>query len=151
MTSAASSRAFRLVIEPVNTDAYGVRLEETNGNSSKPPHVVAQIRSRDLAAVTDAVHQAVRESRHPRTILSSGRRKPVPLDEPAGVRLALALLAAGPSIKSSRRDAILSGIAAMSAEETYYWYAKATGPAATRATRALRILLADDGRTGLTA
>ena len=40
-----------------------------------------------------------------------------------------------------------SGIAAMSTEEAYYWYAKATQPAhGPRALRALRLLLSDDER-----
>jgi len=38
----------------------------------------------------------------------------------------------------------------MSVEETFYWYAKSVGPDASRARRALRILLADD-KTGGTA
>lgn len=40
----------------------------------------------------------------------------------------------------------------MSEEEAYYWYAKTTRPdSGARALRALRILLADDGRSGITA
>lgn len=147
----SASRSFRLVIEPLDTDNYGVRLETTNGDGAAPPIVVARVRPPTLSAVADAVHQAVRESRQPRTVLSAGRRKPIPIDEPAGVRLGLALLAAEPLAKPSRRNAILSGVAAMSTEETYYWYAKTTGSIAPRARRALRILLADDGRTGLTS
>jgi len=40
----------------------------------------------------------------------------------------------------------------MSDEEAYYWYAKTTrSESGNRAIRALRILLADDGRSGITA
>jgi hypothetical protein len=76
----------------------------------------------------------------------------VVLAEPAGVRLALAINAAAPLNRPSRRQSVLEGISAMSEEEAYYWYAKTTRPeSGTRALRALRILLADDGRTGVTA
>jgi hypothetical protein len=40
----------------------------------------------------------------------------------------------------------------MSDEEAYYWYAKTTRKnSGRRALRALRILLADDNRTGITS
>jgi len=145
------TRAFSLTVEPTLTDDYGVRLEVATGNPDHPWQTIAHVPPANLAGVADPLQQALRESRQPRTVLSASRRKSIPLDEPAGVRLALALLAAEPVNKHSRRNAILSGIVAMSTEEAYYWYAKATGPHANRARRALRILLADDGRTGLTS
>jgi hypothetical protein len=111
---------------------------------------IITLRPSDVEGVTDALQLAVKESKQARTVLSSGRRKPIILDESAGVRLALTLIAAEPITKRSRREAILGGVAAMSSEETYYWFAKVTGSAAARARRALRILLADDGRTGIT-
>lgn len=145
-------RGFRLVVEPgATTDGYWLRLEETNGSPATPPKVLARHRPCGAPDVADTVLAALRESRHPRTSLSAGRRTPLALAEPAGVRLALALLAVEPVTKGRRRRAILSGVGAMSAEEAYYWYARATGPAASRGRRALRILLADDGRTGITS
>ena len=144
------TRGFRLIIEPADTDSYGLRLEQTNGSSATPPVPIATLRPSDVEGVTDALQLAVKESKQPRTALSAGRRKPIILDESAGVRLALTLIAAEPIAKRSRREAILGGVAAMSSEETYYWFAKVTGSAAARARRALRILLADDGRTGIT-
>ena len=144
------TRGFRLVVEPVDTDSYGLRLEQTNGNLAAPPLPIATVRASEVEGVAEAVHHAVKESMQARTALSAGRRKPIVLDESAGVRLALALIATEPIAKRSRREAILAGVAGMSSEETYYWFAKVTGPAASRARRALRILLADDGRTGIT-
>lgn len=146
----APTRGFRLIVEPVDTDLYGLRLEQTNGSSVSPPVSIITLRPSDVEGVTDALQLAVKESKQARTVLSSGRRKPIILDESAGVRLALTLIAAEPITKRSRREAILGGVAAMSSEETYYWFAKVTGSAAARARRALRILLADDGRTGIT-
>jgi hypothetical protein len=41
--------------------------------------------------------------------------------------------------------ASIEDIQAMTSEEAYYWYAKCTGgPAAERAQKALRVLLADE-------
>lgn len=151
ITEFTKVRGFRLIVEPESTDDYGLRLEETNGSAATPPKLIAHLRANEVQSVADVVLQALRESHQPRTSLSAGRRKPIPLAEPAGVRLALALVAVEPIAKSSRRYAILSGIAAMSPEEAYYWFARATGPIAQRARRALRILLADDGRTGITS
>jgi hypothetical protein len=148
--AAAHSRGFRLIVEPTDTDLYGLRLEQTNGSMATPPVPIAAIRANDVEGLVDALQFAIKESKQPRTVLSAGRRKPIILDESAGVRLALTLIAAEPITKRSRREAILGGVAAMSSEETYYWFAKVTGSASARARRALRILLADDGRTGIT-
>jgi hypothetical protein len=151
MTHHSKIRGFRLVVEPASADSYGLRLEEMNGTAVTPPKLISQVRPNEVPDVADILQQALRESHQARTALSSGRRKPIPLGEAAGVRLALALIAIEPVAKASRRSAILSGIAAMSTEEAYYWFARTTGPIAPRARRALRILLADDGRTGLTS
>ena len=94
-----------------------------------PPAPIATLRPNDVEGVADALQLAVKESKQPRTVLSAGRRKPIILDESAGVRLALTLIAAEPITKRSRREAILGGVAAMSSEETYYWFAKVTGSA----------------------
>jgi hypothetical protein len=151
ITEHSKIRGFRIIVESVSIDDYGIRLEETNGSAKTTPKHLASLRPEEVADVSDVLQQALRESHQPRTSLSSGRRKPITLEEPAGVRLALALIAVEPIKKYSRRHAILSGIVAMSTEEAYYWFARATGPIAPRARRALRILLADDGRTGITS
>jgi hypothetical protein len=47
--------------------------------------------------------------------------------------------------KVDRMDVIAQGIRAMTSEEAYCWYSKCTsGPAAARAQRALRLLLAEE-------
>lgn len=146
-----SMRGFRLHIEPLDTERYGLRLEETNGH---PHHATdaAVIQPDQLESLLPAVRIALRESGHQPTVVAPNRRAPVILDEAAGVRLALAATAAAPLKKSVRRHSVLEGVASMSDEEAYYWYAKTTHPGSgPRALRALRILLADDGRTGLTA
>jgi hypothetical protein len=66
------------------------------------------------------------------------------LDESAGVRLALVLVATAPVSKHGRVDAMAAAVADMSTEEAYYWYAKCMGSQASRARRALRLLLAEE-------
>ena len=90
-------------------------------------------------AVLDSVLAALRESRIARTAVSAQRRKPLALAESAGVRLALVLLATAPVSKRERIAAIQAGVAGMSTEEAYYWYAKCSGTEAARGRRALRL------------
>jgi hypothetical protein len=75
----------------------------------------------------------------------------VRLTEAAGARLALLLWALDPVQKPSRAALIQAGIAAMSDEEVYYWYAKSEGnlppggqQQRNNALKALRILLAGE-------
>lgn len=149
--TATPNRGFRLTVEPADTDTYGLKLEETNG---RPEHttLAARLSPDRLPPFLQPLRIALRESGHPQTIVGPSRRAPVVLAEPAGVRLALAIKAAGPLSRPSRRQAVLEGVSSMSEEEAYYWYAKTTRPdSGARALRALRILLADDGRSGITA
>lgn len=144
-------RGFRLVVERVGTDTYGLALEETNGSPDKTA-VVARVTADRLQPFLPSVRASLRESGHQQTVVGPSRRAPISLAESAGVRLALAIKAAAPLERPSRRQSVLEGVAAMSDEEAYYWYAKSTRPeSGTRALRALRILLADDGRTGITS
>jgi hypothetical protein len=83
-------------------------------------------------------------SGHQPGVLATDRDTPVTLDEVAGVRLALTLLATQPISRHDRIRALVAGVNAMSVEESYYWYAKCVRPEAARARRALRLLLADD-------
>ena len=137
-------RGFRLLVRPEGPDAYGLRLEETNGRPATPPVLVGELDWKATRRILPSVLEAVRASRLPRSILGPQRQKPIVLDESAGVRLALVLVATGPVSKHGRVDAMAAAIADMSTEEAYYWYAKCMGPQAGRARRALRILLAEE-------
>jgi hypothetical protein len=53
-------------------------------------------------------------------------------------------MATQPITNHERIREVVAGVAFMSVEETYYWYAKCVGPDRARARKALRILLADD-------
>jgi hypothetical protein len=137
-------RGFHLIVRSQGPEAYGLRLEETNGRPETPPTLVCELDWKATRRILPSVMEAVRASRLARSVLGPQRQKPVVLDESAGVRLALVLLATGPVSKRGRVDAMAAAIADMSTEEAYYWYAKCMGVAAGRARRALRILLAEE-------
>jgi hypothetical protein len=137
-------RGFRLLVRPEGPDAYGLRLEETNGRPAIPPVLVGELDWKATQRILPSVMAAVRASRLARSVLGPQRHKPIALDESAGVRLALVLVATGPVSKHGRVDAMAAAVADMSTEEAYYWYAKCMGPQASRARRALRLLLAEE-------
>jgi hypothetical protein len=146
----AGIRTFRLTVQPAppragDGDRYGVRLEEEYADGERSlASTVSTTTPLQTSRVLDALVAAVRASGHQAGVLSLARKKPIPLEEAAGVRLALALLAAQPVTKPDRIRRMVSGVAAMSTEETYYWYAKAVGPDADRVRRALRLFLAEE-------
>jgi hypothetical protein len=100
-----------------------------------------------LRAVADHLLTALRASGYKATDLAraAGSDDPFYLDELTGVRLALILLAVKPLTRHDRIEAIGQGVQAMGDEEAYYWFSKCSaGPGASRAQKALRILLAGE-------
>ena len=143
-------RGFRLVVQSIDTDSYGLLIEETS--LPEATTVAAHLTADQLTPFLGALRVALRDSGHSPTIVGPSRRKAVPLDEAAAIRFALAVNAAAPLTRPIRRLTVIEGVSAMSDEETYYWYAKTTRKdSGRRALRALRILLADDNRTGITS
>lgn len=137
-------RTFRITVHPGANDQYGIALSETYGTGTGPTTPVLTATAAQVSRVTDALITAVKASGHTAGRLAIERDEPIPLDEVAGVRLALTLFATQPVTKHDRIRALVAGVNSMSVEETFYWYAKSVGPEASRARRALRILLADD-------
>lgn len=98
-----------------------------------------------LRAVADHLLTALRANGYRPTDLAraAGSDTPFYLDELTGVRLALILMTVKPLVRHDRIESIAQGIRAMGDEEAYYWFSKCSvGPEATRAQKALRILLA---------
>ncbi len=137
-------RGFQLVIEAASIDDYGVRLLETNGSPIAAPQAIIRLGAPRTRRVLPHLVTAVKASRQPTSILGSERKKPIRLDEAAGVRLALVLLATGPLAKWQRVERVAAGVEAMTTEEAYYWYAKCVGQEGRRAQRSLRLLLAEE-------
>ncbi|MGW4018254.1 DUF7680 family protein [Rhodococcus ruber] len=145
LTAVAAVRAFRITVVPGRADTYGLVLDETYGDGDNTlTSRVTTTTPAQLGRITDAVFAAVRGSGHAPSVLAFTRKKPIRIDEAEGVRLALILLATGPIAKHTRVRAIVAGVNAMSVEETYYWYSKCIGVDASRACKALRILLSGD-------
>lgn len=139
-------RGFRVTVTHSDGINYGLIIAETNG---QPDHtnVVATVRPADLLRLNDTVQAVLRASKKPATTIGPSRQKPIDIDEAPGVRLALTALAVAPVRRRDRSREIVEGIATMSDEEAYYWYAKVTHPeAGSRSRRALRLLLSDDER-----
>jgi len=160
-TPGAGARQFDLHVVPIATSAPGEpayrlalyqRAVEPPGEQRglyepepPPTHKIAELGGATLRAVADHVMEALRANGYRPTELSLGRREPFSLAEETGVRLGLLFLAVRPITKVERIEVIAQGIRAMTSEEAYYWYSKCTGgPAAERAQRALRVLLAEE-------
>lgn len=145
MSTINSARAFRLILHPGKSNMYGLTLDESYGENGRTlTNPVLTTTAMQTTRVLDAVLAAVRASGHAPSTLAFGRQKPISIDEPSGVRLALTLMATQPISKHQRLRALVAGVNAMSVEETYYWYAKCVGPHSARARKSLRTLLADD-------
>jgi hypothetical protein len=146
-----ATREFKFVVnpQPDRTDGrYGITLAQTNGRPGNTRPVGAVPPDR-LEAARPALVDALRASGHANTVLSSTRRKPVPLTEAAGVRAALAVNAIAGITKPGRTAGLLDGISRLSDEECFYWYAATIGagtdsPVGRRRMKALRIFLAQE-------
>lgn len=139
-------RGFRVTVVHSDGTRYGLRIAETNGLPENTK-LVATVRPADFPRLNETVQAVLRASNKPVTSIGPSRQKPVDIDEAAGVRLALTALALEPVRRRDRSREIVAGIASMSDEEAYYWYAKVTHPdAGGRSLRALRLLLSDDER-----
>jgi hypothetical protein len=139
-------RGFRLTVTHSDGTDYGLTIAETNGHPANTT-TVATVRPADLVRINDTVQAVLRASKKPATTIGPSRQKPVDIDEAPGVRLALTALAVEPVRRRDRSREIVAGIASMSDEEAYYWYAKVTHhDTGGRSLRALRLLLSDDER-----
>lgn len=138
-------RGFRLIVKPGRGETYGLTIEETYGDvESAFATAIVALTPQQTGRVVDALFAAMKRSGHQPSALTFTRKAPVRLTEPDGVRLALILLTTQPIAKHERVRALVTGVNAMSIEETYYWYSKCIGIDAKRARKALRTLLSDD-------
>lgn len=136
-------RGFHLVVEPDGEGRVALRLNETNGrpDTERP---VAYLAADRYPKASDAVVTALQRSGHQPRAIAPTRKKPVELNESAGVRLALALNVIHGITKPGRTRALLDGVNRLSDEECLYWYAACCAGNDTdpRKTKALRIYLA---------
>ena len=137
-----TERRFVLTLHP-NSEGndWGMTLVETSGGHSQ---VIADLAVPRASIYRRHVCDAVTDAGYQRTAVSPRRKKPFNLTQEPGVRLALTVMALNPVSKPLRRQAIADGIAAMTSEETLYWYAQSVGSTGSRALKALRVLLAEE-------
>lgn len=136
--------AFQLQVTSANdAGQFGLELAEVGGSNGQPALRI-ELADKATARVITSVLAALRESKLKPAQLSPTRKKPLKLLEPAGVRLALVIFGTAPLSRRIRIAEVEDGVAAMSTEEAYYWYAKCTGRDASRSRRALRLLLSDE-------
>lgn len=142
----SSMSRFQLRMQPADDACdYGLALEETNRPAGHT-RTLAHIPPRRRPALMWPLNDALRTSRHASGVLHPGRRKPITLDDAAGVRLALACYVTHGITKPGRTTALLDALSRLSDEECFYWYAHAQwGDQSTRQrkVRALRTFLAE--------
>jgi hypothetical protein len=143
-------RGFEIVVErdvERSDGRYSVIIAETNG-STQNRRTVTRLPAERLDAAQPALAEALRASGQPKTALKATRATPLPLDEEAGVRLALAVAAILGVNKPGRTTRLLDGVSRLSTEECFYWYAHTLGVSdqamAWRRMKALRIFLAEE-------
>jgi len=126
MTAPATptSAAFQFVVNSADsTDGtYGVAVEVSEPGQNDTM-VVARVPPQRLELAAGALAEAVIASGHKRTALKATRRTPIPLDEAAGVRAALAIRATDGVSKASRASRLFDSVSRLSEEECFYWYA----------------------------
>jgi hypothetical protein len=143
------TRGFHLVVHPTERmdGRYAITVRETNGARDNAREV-ALLPAERLDAGHGPLADALRASKLAGTALKGTRRTPVPLAEDAGVRVALALNVISGITKPGRTSRLLDGMARLSDEECFYWYAQTVGAGddATQRRRfkALRIFLAEE-------
>ena len=151
MTAPADSTAiiFRLAIGSSTADngTYRVTIEATTPGRNVMT-TVAQVPPERLAQLAGTLGDAVVASGHKRTMLKATRRTPILLEEAAGVRVVLAIRATDRVTKTSRISRLLEGVARLSDEECFYWYAHTVGTrdrsTQMRRLRAFRLFLATE-------
>ncbi|WP_054565960.1 hypothetical protein [Frankia sp. R43] len=133
-----TARTFTLAARWIGGALSSAELRGADGPGWRGLRLAAD--SKALArGAREAIHTAVRASGHPASVLGSRTPTPIPLEEEAGVRLALVL--ATQVTGAAQAERIAQGIAGMSTEETYYWYARVAGYGQP-AVQALRLLAA---------
>ncbi|MCB0857326.1 MAG: hypothetical protein KDB57_04295 [Solirubrobacterales bacterium] len=128
--------------ESGGSERIGIRL--TEAGSSSGHRLQIRLGSSPTERISNSLTNALRESKIKPGQLSPRRKAPLALVEEAGVRLALVMVATKPVSLRRRVTEIEEGIAAMSTEETYYWYSKCTGAERNRSQRALRLLVSGE-------
>lgn len=102
---------------------------------------VARLDPTRVQALQDVVSEAIEGTPADSAEVLRGGTGFVFLPESAGVRLAIAFRGVKPLQRIDRMRSLARGVARMSNEECYYWYAKCRSPSSPNGEKALRVLL----------
>jgi hypothetical protein len=102
---------------------------------------VARLDPTRVRALQDVVREAIEDTPAETSEVLRGGAGFVFLPESAGVRLAVAFRGVKPLQRIDRMRSLARGVARMSDEECYYWYAKCRSPSSPNGEKALRVLL----------
>ncbi|MFD1635309.1 DUF7680 family protein (plasmid) [Haloplanus ruber] len=102
---------------------------------------VARLDPTRVRALQDVVREAIEETPAETSEVLHGGEGFVFLPESAGIRLAVAFRGVKPLQRIDRMRSLARGVARMSDEECYYWYAKCRSPSSPNGEKALRVLL----------
>lgn len=104
---------------------------------------ITRLSSSRLRAVLPLLRETFSASDIDDSILGSTGSGEVYLPESVGVRLAVTFAGIKPIRRVDRMRAFARGVARMSDEECYYWFAKCRSPSSQNGAKALRVLLTD--------
>ncbi len=102
---------------------------------------VARLDPTRVRALQDVVREAIEDTPGKTDEVLRGGNGFVFLPESAGIRLAVAFRGVKPIQRIDRMRSLARGVARMSSEECYYWYAKCRSPSSPNGEKALRVLL----------
>ena len=140
-----AARRLYLQLAREGTRRVAYILQESENGSPKGPQPLVRIWGAPLEAVTVQLIDCLKASGHRPAALQRKASEQLPLEESAGVRLALLFLAVKPLRKLRRVETITRAIREMEPEETYYWLAKCSRKrVGRRACHALRVLLSKE-------
>jgi hypothetical protein len=138
-------RSLRITpVEEILTDVAGDYLPTKLEGWAWDEWVGAKVARLDpirVRALQDLVREAIEDTPAEISEVLRGGDGFVFLPEPAGVRLAVAFRGVKPLQRIDRMRSLARGVARMSDEECYYWYAKCRSPTSPNGEKALRILL----------
>ncbi len=93
-----------------------------------------------LRSTLQLVNESLRETDIPPSKITSTGESGALLPEEVGIRLSLGFIGVKPLKRVDRMRSLSRGIASMSLEECYYWYAKCRSPNSPNGAKALRTL-----------
>lgn len=142
-TSSSSHR--KMVSEEFTTifgDSAGIEAKHWSWKDWQAMKI-ARLSGTRLRSVLPLVKETLSDAGHGDKFTVGSGHTDIFLPESAGVRFALLFLGTKPIQRVDRMRAFCRGIARMSEEECYYWYAKCRSPSSPNGEKALRTLLTE--------